>query len=198
MSVRPTEGEACHAGRALAHERYPSLLAYAIAFTGQRSTAEDLVQEALIKTFGRPRRFSSAVHAENYVRRAIASVFVDDARRKAVVARTTARLSSQTRADARVTDPAPAIDARGDVPQALQQLPPQVRAVVVLKYYDDFTAAQIADRLGLALGSVKRYLHDGNRQLRDLLAVDLPDSEESGKATATTTVPVTDHARKRR
>ena len=42
----------------LAHERYPNLLAYAIAFTGQRNTAEDLVQEALIKSFGRPRRFA--------------------------------------------------------------------------------------------------------------------------------------------
>lgn len=181
----------------LAHERYPSLLAYAIAFTGNRDTAEDLVQEALIKTFGRPRRFSSAMHAENYVRRAIASVFVDDARRKAVVARTTARLGAQTMADARAGDPAPVIDARGDVAQALQQLSPQVRAVVVLRYYDDLTAPQIADRLGLALGTVKRYVHDGNQQLRELLAVDFPDQEPPQGPLANATVTVTSHARKK-
>lgn len=180
----------------LAHDRYPSLLAYAIAFTGDRDTAEDLVQEALIKTFGRPRRFSSSMHAENYVRRAIASVFVDDARRKAVVARTTARLGSQTMADARVTDPAPVIDERGDIAQALQQLSPQVRAVVVLRYYDDLTGAQIAERLGLALGTVKRYLHEGNQRLRDLLAVDLPDHEVDDGPLVNATVTVTTHARK--
>lgn len=34
----------------LAERRYPALLAYAIAVTGQRATAEDLVQEAMVRT----------------------------------------------------------------------------------------------------------------------------------------------------
>lgn len=177
----------------LAHDRYPSLLAYAIAFTGQRDTAEDLVQEALIKTFGRPRRFASSPHAENYVRRAIASVFIDDARRKAVLERTTKRLGAQEPADAQVTDPAPAVDERRAIAHALQRLSPQVRAVVVLRYYDDLTGAQIADRLGLALGTVKRYLHEGNAQLRDLLAVDLPDEVVPDGSFESASVTITSH-----
>jgi RNA polymerase sigma factor (sigma-70 family) len=156
----------------LAEARYPSLLAYAIAFTGQRATAEDLVQEAMVRTFSSPRRLSSAQHAEHYVRRAIASVFVDDKRREQLFRRSAARL-----ADADVTpDGAVEVDSRDAVTLALVALTPQVRACVVLRYYDDLTVAQIADRLGLALGTVKRYLHDGAESLRDELGAQ-PDVE---------------------
>ena len=155
-----------------AERRYPALLAYAIAFTGQRATAEDLVQEAMVRTFSSPRRLSSAQHAEHYVRRAIASVFVDDKRREQLFRRSSSRL-----ADADVgPDLAVEVDSRDAVALALAALTPQVRACVVLRYYDDLTVAQIADRLGLALGTVKRYLHDGAAALRDELGAD-PDAE---------------------
>jgi len=156
----------------LAGTRYSSLLAYAIAFTGQRATAEDLVQEAMVRTFSSPRRLSSAQHAEHYVRRAIASVFVDDKRREQLFRRSASRL-----ADADVApDRAAHVDTRDAVTDALATLTPQVRACVVLRYYDDLTVAQIADRLGLALGTVKRYLHDGAATMRDHLGAD-PDAE---------------------
>lgn len=156
----------------LATERYPSLLAYAVAFTGQRATAEDLVQEAMIRTFSSPRRLSSAAHAEHYVRRAIASVFIDDARREKLFRRTAHRLVD----DGLAEDHSPETDTRDTVADALATLTPQVRACVVLRYYDDLTVAQVADRLHLALGTVKRYLHDGGATLRDALGAD-PDAE---------------------
>jgi len=156
----------------LATERYPSLLAYAVAFTGQRATAEDLVQEAMIRTFSSPRRLTSAAHAEHYVRRAIASVFIDGARRETLFRRTAHRLVEGDLGG----DHAPETDARDAVSEALATLTPQVRACVVLRYYDDLTVAQVADRLHLALGTVKRYLHDGGEALRDALGAD-PDAE---------------------
>jgi RNA polymerase sigma factor (sigma-70 family) len=156
----------------LAERRYPALLAYAIAFTGQRATAEDLVQEAMVRTFSSPRRLSSAQHAEHYVRRAIASVFVDDKRREQLFRRSATRLAG---ADVG-SDGAAEVDSRDAVTLALTALTPQVRACVVLRYYDDLTVAQIADRLGLALGTVKRYLHDGAETLRGELGAD-PDLE---------------------
>ena len=156
----------------LADQRYPSLLAYAMAFTGQRATAEDLVQEAMVRVFSSPRRLSSAQHAEHYVRRAISSVFIDDKRREQLFRRSASRL-----ADADVApDRAAHVDHRDAVTVALGSLTPQVRACIVLRYYDDLTVAQIADRLGLALGTVKRYLHDGAEALRGELGAQ-PDVE---------------------
>ena len=61
-------------------------------------------------------------------------------------------------------------------PTTLPGPTPQVRACVVLRYYDDLTVAQVADRLHLAIGTVKRYLHDGGAALRDALGAD-PDAE---------------------
>lgn len=55
----------------LMQERYPALLAYANMLTaGNRAPAEDLVHDAFVRAFGRGRSFSSAKHAEYYVRRA--------------------------------------------------------------------------------------------------------------------------------
>lgn len=152
----------------LATHRYASLLAYATAFTGQRATAEDLVQDALVRTFSSPRRLASASHAERYVRRAIASIFVDDRRREALFRRTAARLATADATPSRAGE----IEARDEVALALAGLAPQMRACVVLRYYDDLSVAQVADALGLALGTVKRYLHDASGALRQTLGAD--------------------------
>ena len=103
-----------------------------------------------------PALLAYAAHAEHYVRRAIASVFIDDARREKLFRRTAHRL---VRDDA-AGDHAPETDARDAVAEALAALTPQVRVCVVLRYYDDLTVAQVADRLRLANGTVERYLRD--------------------------------------
>ncbi len=56
-------------------------------------------------------------------------------------------------------------DLSADVATALADLPPRVRACVVLRFFDDLTVPDIAGQLGLATGSVKRYLSDGMRAL---------------------------------
>ncbi len=152
----------------LASTRYPALLAYGVALTGQRATAEDLVQEALIRTFSAPRRIHSLQHAEYYVRRAIATIFIDDKRRDALFRRTQTRLTSGSTEPAKSVE----IDERDAVTGALLTLPPRMRACVVLRYYDDYTVQQVADTLGIASGSVKRYLHDASELLRATLGAE--------------------------
>jgi RNA polymerase sigma-70 factor (ECF subfamily) len=46
-----------------------------------------------------------------------------------------------------------------------------VRAAVVLRYFEDLTIPQVAEYMGLATGTVKRYLSDAAAALRDVLAV---------------------------
>ena len=170
----------------LANSRYAALLAYAIALTGQRATAEDVVQEALVRVFSSPRSLVSAGHAESYVRRAIASIYIDDGRRASLLDRTAKRLGWET--DPVIDAPEPPDD---EVAAALMQLSPQVRTCVVLRYYEDLTTTQIAERLGLSNGTVKRYLHEGSAMLRDGLGVE-PDPDGGG------TVDVVAHRERRR
>jgi RNA polymerase sigma-70 factor (ECF subfamily) len=62
-----------------------------------------------------------------------------------------------------------ATESELDVRAALAELPPRERACIVLRFYDDLTVPQIAERLGLAQGTVKRYLADASARLAQLL-----------------------------
>ncbi|MCJ7826789.1 MAG: sigma-70 family RNA polymerase sigma factor [Demequinaceae bacterium] len=152
----------------LAHvmrERSHLLVAYAGLLTGNSADAEDVVQEALIRTFSRGRTFENVATAEAYVRRAIPSVFIDRARAK----------SSTLRALTRSVDPTPHmvdIDAQVDVRRALHTLSPRERTCIVLRFFDDLPVAQIAERLGISDGAVKRYLSDASKRLSQKLSVD--------------------------
>ena len=66
----------------VARERYPVLVTRAMLMVRSRADAEDLVQEALVSTFSAQARFDSIGQAEQYVRRAIVSRFVDRTRRR--------------------------------------------------------------------------------------------------------------------
>lgn len=149
----------------LSTTRYPALLAYATLLTGDRATAEDLVHDALLRTFSRPRRFPTLGHAEAYVRRAVQSVFIDSHRRRSALIRAFSRVVER---DAQ-PDSSPRVDNRNLVESALAALAPRVRACIVLRFYDDLSIADIGDRLGLSTGATKRYLNDGVARLREFL-----------------------------
>ena len=52
----------------------------------------------------------------------------------------------------------------------LDALSPRERACIVLRYYEDLKVDDIADRLGISAGAVKRYLSDAHAKLADALA----------------------------
>jgi RNA polymerase sigma-70 factor (sigma-E family) len=167
----------------LATTRYPALLAYATALTGQRATAEDLLQDAFVRVFSRRRRLEDAHHAENYVRRTISTLYMDRLRRRVTLARALARTSEREA----TPDQGDRIGERDSMTAALAELPPQVRVCIVLRFYDDLAIAEIASRLGLAVGTVKRYLSDGTTRLERIVGDDAGHHE---RRTGGTTVPV--------
>ena len=158
-------------------ERAPRLLAYAAMLTGDDAKAHDVLQDALVRSFSRGRRFDHVNQAEAYVRRAIPSVVIDRSRKRRPVPRDPAE---QPHVAAR----APDADAAMDVRSALRELAPRERACNVLRFYDDLTVSQIAAHLGLADATVKRYLSDASARLAALLGTDIDLREEN-------TVPVT-------
>lgn len=166
----------------LVRDRERALLSYAYLVCGDPVQAQDLVQDALVRTFGRERPGLTAAKAEGYVRRAIMSVFVDQYRRS----QRWQRVQHLFRADAVAPDRFGQVDAGADVVDALATLPPRVRACVVLRFFDDLTVPQIARQLGIAEGTVKRYVSDGLDQLQLALgpledAVSDPDGASSVK-----------------
>ncbi len=157
----------------LARERGRALFGYAYLLTGQVHAAEDLVQEALVRTFARRRAGFTPDSAEAYVRRAILSTFLDDARRRR---RWSGIRHLLGRHDEAVRDPAPGVGDGLDVRAALATLAPQERAAAVLRWCEDLTVPEVAARMGLAVGTVKRYLSTAGHKLEALLGP-LPDDE---------------------
>lgn len=145
--------------------RGPALVGYATLFVPDRGGAEDLVQEALVRVFGRARAVTDVHAAEGYVRHAIRTTFLDQyRRRKGWEART--HLLVQ---DATVRGPEHAVTAGIDVGAALRVLSPRERACIVLRHFEDMPTAEIAADLGLSHGAVRRYLSDATAKLRAVL-----------------------------
>lgn len=142
----------------VARERYPRLVAYGMLLTGSQADAEDLVQDALVSTFSGRARFSTGAEAEAYLRRTVASRFVDHGRRRTAERRALVKVGGQR-------PPAPDdVTASGlapDVERALGCLSPRVRACIVLRHMDDLSVRETAALLRLSEGAVKRYVSDG-------------------------------------
>ncbi|WP_315096089.1 sigma-70 family RNA polymerase sigma factor [uncultured Cellulomonas sp.] len=158
----------------MVRERRSALVAYACLFVVDRRDAEDLVHEAIVRTFSRPRAVTEIHAAEGYVRQAIRTVFLDQTRsRRTWLGR------------AHLFEPAPsapgaedAASATADVGAALRVLSPRERACVVLRYFDDLPVSEIAAALLISEGAVKRYLSDGTGKLRTTLQVVEPDGPD--------------------
>ncbi|MCP2263518.1 sigma-70 family RNA polymerase sigma factor [Promicromonospora thailandica] len=181
----------------LATERGGVLVGYAYTLCGDVRQAEDLVQEALVRYCSRlvrpgGRRGRAAPgmqavpldgpdeperravrHTEAYVRRMVLNLYLDGWRRR----RRWSDIEPRVAVDDHVRFPDSGITARADVVRALDRLTPRQRACVVLRYFEDLSIEQVADRLGNAPGTVKRHLHDALRVLRDVL-------EPAGSASA--------------
>lgn len=161
----------------LVAERGDALLRYAYLLCGDREEAADLVQDALVRTFGRPRRSLELPRAEAYVRRAILNLVIDRSRRRDTWRRVR-HLAVEPDLPVSAAD---AVDERIDLAERLRALSPRQSACLVLRYYEDLPVAEIARLLGIAEGSVKRYLSDGLRALSSVLAAADPATRTGGE-----------------
>src|SRR5262245_60457567 len=136
-------------------------MAYLLAAEDQ-AAAEDLLQTAMEKTYARWSRVSRMEAPEAYVRKVMVNTIISRWRRPGW-GREWVRSTLPER-------PLPPEDS-GVVDHALvwplvRALPDRQRAVVVLRYYEDLTAAQTADVLGCSVGTVKSQAHDALLALR--------------------------------
>ena len=160
----------------LVRYRGGALVHYAALLCGDRREAEDLVQDALVRTFTTMRHpqgdgpgdLGALEHAEAYVRRTVLNLFLDGYRRRRRWGAVRHLLGGQ----ASTAGPDHASPDHLDLAVALAALPPRQRACVVLRFYADLTVEQIAVDLGVSAGTVKRHLHDANAGLASRLAVD--------------------------
>jgi RNA polymerase sigma-70 factor (sigma-E family) len=154
--VRDADREAFDA---FVRARLPDLLRFGRALTGTPEAAADLVQDALERTLVAWHRLESRDGPEGYVRRVMVNRNISIWRKL-----------HREHVTADVHDPG-VEDQRfdHDLWRALGTLPPRQRAVIVLRYYEDLSEAEIARTLGCSVGTVKSQASKALAKLRALV-----------------------------
>jgi RNA polymerase sigma-70 factor (sigma-E family) len=138
-----------------------SLLRTAYLLTGNMADAEDLVQSALAKTYQAWDRIEDRAALDGYVRRAMVNTHISWWRRRRLDEFPTDEIPDQA-----VADHSGSSDLHETLRRAIDRLPQRMRAAVMLRFYDDMTEAEVADVLGVSLGTVKSTVSRAVAKLR--------------------------------
>lgn len=138
----------------------------AIALSGDRASGEDLLQGVLERMARRLRTSDVLRDMDSYLRRALVNGAIDRARRR-------------NRRPERLTDTVPErpyvdgtfdeVETKAWILRLLGTLPPQQRAVVCLRIFEDMSVEDTAHCLGVTGGAVKSALSRALAHLRDSL-----------------------------
>ncbi|MBE1589904.1 SigE family RNA polymerase sigma factor [Nonomuraea angiospora] len=145
--------------------RSTSLLRTAILVCGATEhDAEDLVQHALEKVYRHWPRIRRD-NPEAYARKVVVNAAISKARRRKIVQEITFARPPETAADA------PDLDLRHALIRELRRLPPKMRAVLVLRYWEDQSEGDTAALLGCSAGTVKSQAARGLARIRENMNV---------------------------
>ena len=136
----------------------------------ERADAEEVVQDAFVKTLVAWDGMRDRRKALPYLRSAVLNGCRSRLRHQKVVDR--APTDNTSAAPATPEQAAVATDEQRRVLDALRSLPARQRECLVLRYYLDLSEAEIADTLDISAGSVKTHAHRGLAALADRLEED--------------------------
>jgi RNA polymerase sigma-70 factor (ECF subfamily) len=142
---------------------FQRLVVQLYAVTGDLNEAQEAVQEAFIRAMAAPARFAGLENHEAWLRR----VAVNVARTRHRRARTLRVLLGRVGPPPVVADPSP---DHVTLMAALRRLPRGQRDALALHYLVDLPLGEVAETLGVTVGTVKSRLSRGRRALADLLA----------------------------
>ena len=145
-------------------ESGPSLSRTAWLLTGNPDTAADLVQAALVKTYVAWHKVTDAT-ASAYARKVMVNENIDRWRRRHGEVVGVPEEPEWAGFESAVAD-------HDQVARLLQSLPLQQRRVVVLRYYEDLSEQQVADVLGISVGTVKSTAHRALAAMRHHLVAE--------------------------
>jgi RNA polymerase sigma-70 factor (sigma-E family) len=142
---------------------YRSLLGLAALLLDDTASCEDVVQEAFIRVHSARSRVRDPEKTLAYLRQTVVNLSRSTLRRRILGL----KLLSKPMPDmASAEEGAYEILERDQLKAAMRTLQRRQREVLVLRYFADMTEAQVAQTLGISLGSVKAYGSRGIAALR--------------------------------
>jgi RNA polymerase sigma-70 factor (ECF subfamily) len=153
--------------------RTHSARVYRLAYrlTGNPHDADDLTQEVFVRVFRSLSSYTPGTF-EGWLHRITTNLFLDQVRRKKRIRFDALADDAAERLPGREPSPQQSYEDRtfdGDVQHALDALPPDFRAAVVLCDIEGLSYEEIAATLDVKLGTVRSRIHRGRSQLREAL-----------------------------
>ena len=145
-------------------------LAYRL--TGNKYDAEDLTQEVFVRVFRSLENFKPGT-LDGWLHRITTNLFLDQARRKSRIRFDALADDAESRLPGREPGPERSFEFNNldiDVQAALEELPPDFRAAVVLCDLEGLSYDEVAAALDIKLGTVRSRIHRGRTMLREKLA----------------------------
>jgi RNA polymerase sigma-70 factor (sigma-E family) len=159
----PAARDADRAVTALYLTHYRPLVRVAALLVGDLATAEEIVQDSFVAVHAAWRRLPDADHALSYLRRSVVDRSRSALRQHVVVDKAAPRLTPDLPAGQDETS----IEVeRSAFISALWTLPARQREIVVLRYFADLPATQIAAATGISQGAVKAHTARAMSSLR--------------------------------
>lgn len=143
----------------------PELVGTASRLTRSRAAAEDLVQDAVLRAWQSRGQFAEGTNARAWMYRILMNTFISSYRRRRRERDVLA--SPEFEMDEEFWPEELHADGVGDeVESALSSLPEDFRSVVLAVDVDEQTYREVADALGMPIGTVMSRLHRARRQLK--------------------------------
>ncbi len=157
---------------ALVEEHSPRVYRLAYRLTGNRHDAEDLTQDVFVRVFRSLDKYEPG-NFPGWLHRITTNLFLDRARRSSRIRMDRFGEGAEDRLISSEVEPESAVhDANfdPDVERALATLSQDFRVAVVLCDVEGLSYEEIADVLGVKIGTVRSRIHRGRSQLRTALA----------------------------
>jgi RNA polymerase sigma-70 factor (ECF subfamily) len=169
-------------------QRYAaSVTNLALRVVRDRDDADDVAQETFIKAHGALRRYDPTYPFRVWLFRIAYNAAIDHVRRRrpGMVSTSAPRRIGGEDVEWELVDETTAgpheaalvRDRRAALDRAIEELPPALRAAIVLRHVEDLSYEEIAATLGVPLGTVKIRIHRGREALARILRRDFGEEE---------------------
>jgi RNA polymerase sigma-70 factor (ECF subfamily) len=147
-------------------EFLPEMRAFAMSLTRDKSTADDLVQDAIVKAWKSFHQFQSNTNLRAWLFTIVRNTFYSDLRRRKRETDHAERTSTDQTTGDRGADP---IIAVMDFEKAFSLLPDEQREALVLVGASGMSYEEAAETCGVAVGTIKSRINRGRKRLAELL-----------------------------
>lgn len=167
----------CESGDRKAQEKlyrlfYGRMLPVCMRYAKDSELAKDLLQDAFIKVFSKIKSYDGVGSLEGWIRRIVVNNAIDEFRKKKNDFFLMESIENVSDTEDDEDDDKEVNLKASQVIEALQELTPAYRAVFNMFVFEEMTHAQIAEKVGISVGTSKSNLSKAKRNLKNILLRD--------------------------